>query len=124
MWLEELGWVRELPVKLMIWGGGELSPLSDGQRGASCRWRSLGCPHKDRVGAVTVLACSLGQLREGTSWVMLVAQPLPPVLIPIHISSCPPSPSWEKNGVLPSSPQTLEEVVSPGATVGPGPVSI
>lgn len=22
MWFGELGWVRELPVKLMIWGGG------------------------------------------------------------------------------------------------------
>lgn len=90
---------RELPVKLMIWEGG-LSPLSDGQSGASCLGRSLGCPHTDRVGAVTVLACSLGQLREGTSWVMLVAQPPPPVL-PIHISSCPPSLPWEKNGVCP-----------------------
>lgn len=122
MWLEELGWVRELPGKLMI-GERGLSPLSDGQSGASCHGRSLGCPHKYRMGAVTELACSLGQLREGTSWVMLVAQPLPPVLLPIHICSCPPRPPWEKNGALPTSPQTLEGVVSLGATVGPGPVS-
>lgn len=35
--------------------------------------------------ATTLFACSLGQLREGTSWAILAAQPLPSVLLPIYM---------------------------------------
>lgn len=73
----------------MIWGGGLPLPCQMVKMAPAAPGEVLNALVRTGAGATTtmmttttLLACSLGQLREGTSWVILVAPAPPSVLWP------------------------------------------